>query len=199
MCIGHTSCSLYFVPVLHLFQIKCLHVRFRQSNGAVNLHFFHLKSDIDSNFSDPSTIKKTKNWNSTQSRYGKCHLYLLVVYCVNLEAKWANSRLFRYHPGFFPLDPDFCFVFIQISSFLGLRLLLFLSRFHVEGSWRVYCSSPRSSWLSAKENAFQYFWWIPEYWQKHVVKNSRPKIPIDFLRDPTKAVRWNGSGGRAVG
>ena len=34
--------------------------------------------------------------------------------------------------------------------------------------------------------------------QKQVLKKFRPKIPIDFLLDPAKAVRWNGSGGGAV-
>ena len=33
--------------------------------------------------------------------------------------------------------------------------------------------------------------------QKQVLKKFRPKIPIDFLLDPAKAVRWNGSGGGA--
>ena len=62
------------------------------------------------------------------------------------------------------LDPDFFCFWIQISSVLNPDFFCFWiqissdfeSRFHAEGSCRVYCSSPRSSWLSAKQKVSAY-------------------------------------------
>ena len=109
--------------------------------------------------------------------------------------------------------------FYPVARFLPNQFLIFsqflsscrssISRFHAEGSCRVNCSSPRSSWLSAKtRNYFQklILTLVHSHFclcevlarQKQVLKKFRPKIPIDFLLDPAKAVRWNGSGGGAV-
>ena len=101
-----------------------------------------------------------------------------------------ETRISNLPPGFFRIF---------------FRFLSSISRFHAEGSCRVNCSSPRSSWLSAKtRNYIQKLiltmtlvhFCLCEVLarQKQVLKKFRPKIPIDFLLDPAKAVRWNGSG-----
>ena len=85
--------------------------------------------------SDSSTLTALKPKVRMLLKVGQpCHLNLyLLLACVCIY----------WQPGLFTLGADFLNFWIQISC-------KFEFRFHAEGSWRVYCSSPRSSWLSEK-------------------------------------------------